>query len=121
MSYHKENELWYLVGQSCTKVQAMVNAVQSKSEMTTTSSNIKNKVAKNNKVEAYSGYLKDYKASTKEDQQQTAVDKNKKIQPKLMDINEAHQKFGHISERMLKITVQRDNLVFSTLFCLSPL
>jgi hypothetical protein len=30
-----------------------------------------------------------------------------------MDINEAHQKFGHISERMLKITVQRDNLVLT--------
>jgi hypothetical protein len=28
-----------------------------------------------------------------------------------MDINEAHQKFGHIRERMLKITAQRDNLV----------
>jgi hypothetical protein len=28
-----------------------------------------------------------------------------------MDINEAHPKFGHISERILKITAQRDNLV----------
>jgi hypothetical protein len=37
----------------------------------------------------------------------------KKLQPKLMDINEAHQKFGHISETMLKITAQRDNLVLT--------
>jgi hypothetical protein len=30
-----------------------------------------------------------------------------------MDINEALQKFGHISERMMKITAQRDNLVLT--------
>jgi hypothetical protein len=30
-----------------------------------------------------------------------------------MDINEAHQKFGNISERMPKITAQRDNFVLT--------
>jgi hypothetical protein len=30
-----------------------------------------------------------------------------------MDINKAHHKFGHISERMLKITAQRDNLLMT--------
>jgi hypothetical protein len=57
--------------------------------------------------------LKDYKISSKEDHQHKAVDRNKKTQPKLLDINKAHRKVCHISERVLKIRAQRDNLVLS--------
>jgi hypothetical protein len=49
--------------------------------------------------------------STEEDSTSQAKGTIRKMQPKLMDINEAHQKFGHISERRLKITAQRDNLL----------
>jgi hypothetical protein len=51
--------------------------------------------------------------STKDDSTSQPKGINRKVLPKLMDINEAQQKFGHISERMLKITTQRDNLVLT--------
>jgi hypothetical protein len=83
------------------------------SKMTTALGKSKNKVANNNKVEVFSGYLKEYKVSTKEDSTSQPKNATRRIQPKLMDINEAHQNFGHISERMLKITAQRDNWVLT--------
>jgi hypothetical protein len=30
-----------------------------------------------------------------------------------LDINEAHQKFGHMSERMLQLTAKRNNIVLT--------
>ena len=36
-----------------------------------------------------------------------------KERSKYMDINEAHQKFGHISERMLQVTAKRDKIVLT--------
>jgi hypothetical protein len=74
--------------------------------MTTASGNSKKKVVNNSKVEVFSGYLEDYKVSAKEDSTPTSQKSTQRVQPRLMDINEAHQKFGHISERMLKITAQ---------------
>jgi hypothetical protein len=95
------------------KVPAEINAVTSKSKTTIASGNSKNKVVNNSKVEAFSGYLKDYEVSAKEDSTPTSQKSTQRVRPKLMDFNEAHQKFGHISERMLKITAQRDNLVLT--------
>jgi hypothetical protein len=67
MSYDDENELWYLIG-SLLKVPAEINAVTSKSKTTTASGKSKkNNVVNNSKVEVFSGYLKDYQVSTKED------------------------------------------------------
>jgi hypothetical protein len=55
----------------------MVNAEQAKSKTNNASGYFKNKEVISNKIEVYSGYLKDYKVSTKEYQQQPAVDKTK--------------------------------------------
>jgi hypothetical protein len=96
MSYDKDNELWYLIG-SCMKVPAELNAVASKSKTTTALGNRKNKVVNNNKVEVFSVYLKDYKVSTKEDPTSQPTSATRRKRPKLVDINEDHQKFGHIS------------------------
>jgi hypothetical protein len=52
MSYDEENELWYLIG-SWLKVPAEINAVTSKSKMTTVSGNSKIKVVNNSKVEVF--------------------------------------------------------------------
>jgi hypothetical protein len=88
------------------KVLAEINTVTSKSKTTTASGNSKNNVVNNSKVEFFSGYLKDYKVSAKEDSTLIPQKTTKKTRHKLMDIDEAHQKFGHISERMLQITAQ---------------
>ena len=122
MSYDEDNELWYLIG-ARMKVPATVNAITSKKKTPPASKhkNTKNtKVVKENKEESFSGYLKDYKAPTTEEHV-----KSVKVRPKLMDINEAHQKFGHISEKMLKLTAQRDNYCVdwetTTMLCLLTL
>jgi hypothetical protein len=42
------------------------------------------------------------------------VNKEKpKVKRIYLDINESHQKFGHMSERMLKLTATRDNIVLT--------
>jgi hypothetical protein len=51
--------------------------------------------------------------SNKEDKKQQTDVKAKKVRPKIMNINKAHQKLGHISERMLKVNAQRDNWVLT--------
>jgi hypothetical protein len=59
----------------------------------------------NNKEATFSGYLQDYKpkppqATTHKKTQQKVYDKEKsKVKRIYLDINEAHQKFGHMSEK----------------------
>jgi hypothetical protein len=74
----------------------------------------------NKKEETFSGYLQDYKsksthkATTNKKFQQKVHDKDKpKVKRIYLDINEAHQKFGHMSERMLQLTAKRDNIVLT--------
>jgi CRISPR/Cas system CSM-associated protein Csm2 small subunit len=74
----------------------------------------------NNKEETFSGYLQDYKskpiskAATNKKAQQKVHNKDKsKVKRIYLDIIEAHQKFGQMSERMLQLTAKRDNIVLT--------
>jgi hypothetical protein len=74
----------------------------------------------NNKEETFSGYLQDYKpkstykATTNKKAQQKIHNKDKpKVKSIYLDINEAHQMFGHMSEMMLQLTAKRDNIVLT--------
>ena len=104
MSYDDENKLWYLVG-ARVRVSDTVYTVRSKSKSFDAQRNIMVDNNNNNKEESFSGYLTDYKSKTKDNKQQKNngskehTKKESKERPKYMDINEAHQKFGHISER----------------------
>jgi hypothetical protein len=54
------------------------------------------------------------KATTNKKGQQKVNDKEKpKVKRIYLDINEAHQKFGHMSERMLQLTAKRDNIILT--------
>jgi hypothetical protein len=77
MSDDEENEVWNLIS-SQLKVPAEIIAVTSKSKTTTASGNSKNK-ANNSKVEVFSGYLKDYKVSAKENSTPTLQKTTNKI------------------------------------------
>ena len=118
MSYDKANELWYLVG-ARVRVSDTVCTVCSKSKSFDAQCNVMvdNNNNNNNKEESFSGYLTDYKSKTKNNKQhknsgtKEPIKTEPKDRPKYMEINEAHQKFGHISERMLQVTAKRDNIV----------
>jgi hypothetical protein len=124
MNYEDEGELWYFIGARVSPT-AHVGAVthgtvsededkveQEKSDASRVSPTIKrNKIDStssnnnNNKEDTFSGYLQDYKskstykATTNKKVQQKVHDKDKRI---YLDINETHQKFGHMSERMIQ-------------------
>ena len=122
MSYDEDKELWYLLG-ARVRVSDTVYTICSKSklfdEQCNTMVDDNNNNNNNNKEESFSGYLTHYKSMSKMSKQlKNSVPKEpNKIGPKghskYMDINKAHQKCGHISQRMLQITAKRDNIVLT--------
>jgi hypothetical protein len=132
MNYHDEGELWYFIGarvsptaQVCAVTHGIVSEEGDVELETSNATRVpptskRNKIGsnKNNKEETFSGYLQYYKststpkATTNKKVQQKLYNKEKpKVKRIYLGINEAHQKFGHISERMLQLTAKRDNIV----------
>jgi hypothetical protein len=84
--------------------------------------NKRNKIGsnKNNKEATFSGYLQDYKSTStpkatinKKIQQKVNNKEKPKVKRIYLDINKAHQRFGHMSERMLQLTAKRHNIVLT--------
>jgi hypothetical protein len=138
MNYDNEGELWYFIGARvsptahvCEVTHGTVSEDEDEVELEMSGAtrvsptNKRNKIGStssnnNNKEVAFSGYLQGYKTKSTH-----KVTNNKKVQKKVynkekskvkriyLDINEAHQKFGHMSERMLQLTAKRDNIVLT--------
>jgi hypothetical protein len=131
MNYDNEGELWYFIGARVSptaQVRAVTHGTVSEDkeeeEQETSSAsrvsptNKRNKIGStssnnNTKEETFSGYLQEYKskstykATTNTKAQQKVDNKDKtKVKRIYLDINEAHQKFGHMSERMLQSNSQ---------------
>jgi hypothetical protein len=138
MNYDNEGELWCFI-EARVSPTAQVYAVtygtisEDKEEVEQETSgasrvsptNRRNKIGSTssnnkNKEETFSRYLQDYKskstfkATTNKKVQQNVHNKEKTTAKRIyLDINEAHQKFGHMSERMLQLTAKRDNIVIT--------
>jgi hypothetical protein len=135
MNYDDKGELWYFISarvsptaQVCAVTHGIVSEDEDNVELETSKAtrvspkNKKNKIgsSNNNKEETLSGYLQDYKSPST-----PKATTNKKGQPKVngkekpkvkriyLEINEAHQKFGHMSERLLQLTAKRDNIILT--------
>jgi hypothetical protein len=138
MNYGDEGELWYFIGvcvsptaQVCAVTHGTVSEVEDNVEQETSAAshvsptNKRNKIGStitinNNKEETLSAYLQDYKSNSTH-----KTTTSKKVKPKIynkekpkvkkvyLDINDSHQQFGHMSERMLQLIAKRDSIVLA--------